>query len=217
MSALVVGCGGSPQLRRSNGKAHALDPSALLKTHVPAEHALSRHPSGPSFHPKLETFAAVELASGARLQLRYRLRGDLADVALAAHAPSRRVDRLWEHTCFEAFVAPEGREQYVEINVAPSTDWAAYVFDRYRHGMRPLDLARPPTIAVTRQPDELRVTADVDLTALTDSPWPWRVGLCAVVAETGGARSYWALRHPGPTPDFHDAAGFAVLLKGNTR
>jgi hypothetical protein len=188
-----------------------------LKTQIPAEQALGRHPSGPSFHPKLETFAAVELAPGPGLQLRYRLRGNLTDVAVAAHAPSRRVDRLWEHTCFEAFVAPESREHYIEINVAPSTEWATYAFERYRHGMRPLDLARSPAITVTRQPDELRVTADVDLTVLVDAPWPWRVGLCAVVMDTGGARSFWALRHPRPTPDFHDAAGFTVLLEGNAR
>jgi hypothetical protein len=181
------------------------------------EHALNRHPSGPSSGLGLEAFAAIELAPGPSLQLRYRLRGDLTEVAIAAHAPSRRADRLWEHTCFEAFIAPEGREHYVEINVAPSTQWAIYEFDGYRHGLRPLELAHPPAIAVTRQPNELRVTADVDLTVLADAPWPWRAGLCAVVAETGGARSFWALRHPGPTPDFHDAAGFAVLLKGTAR
>ena len=79
--------------------------------------------------------------------------------------------------------------------------------------MRPLDLARPPTIAVARETGELRVTADVELSALRQAPWPWRVGLCAVVAETGGACSYWALRHPGPKPDFHEAAGFTVRIE----
>jgi hypothetical protein len=151
------------------------------------------------------------------VQLRYRLRGDLTRIAIAAPAPSRRADKLWEQTCFEAFIAPEGSEHYVEINLAPSTEWAAYAFDRYRHGMRPLTLARPPTITVARETAELRVTADVDLSALGDAPWPWRVGLCAVVAETGGARSYWALRHPEPQPDFHAAAGFTLRLEGNAR
>jgi hypothetical protein len=80
--------------------------------------------------------------------------------------------------------------------------------------MRQLEVARPPTISVARQANELVVTADVDLSAIADAPWPWRAGLCAVVAQTGGARSYWALRHARPKPDFHDAASFAVILPG---
>ncbi len=181
------------------------------------DHSLSSHPGWSSPGSKRELFAQIELAPGPSVQLRYRLRGDLTRVAIAAPAASRRADKLWEHTCFEAFIAPEGSEHYVEINLAPSTEWAAYTFDRYRHGMRQLTLARPPTITVARETAELRVTADVDLSALGDAPLPWRVGLCAVVAETGGARSYWALRHPEPQPDFHAAAGFMLRLEGNAR
>jgi hypothetical protein len=181
------------------------------------EHALDPHAGEPSSVPRCKLFAQVELAPGPVVQLRYRLRGDLTGLAIAAPSASRRADRLWEHTCFEAFIAPYGRELYVEINVAPSTEWAAYAFDGYRLGMRQLEVARAPAIAVARQTDELTVTADVDLSALADARWPWRVGLCAVVAQTGGARSYWALRHSGPKPDFHDAASFAVLLTGSAR
>jgi hypothetical protein len=83
--------------------------------------------------------------------------------------------------------------------------------------MRPLDLSREPAVTVSRKAGELRVTADVDLSALIDAPWPWRIGLCAVVADAGGSRSYWALKHPRSTPDFHDAAGFTVRLEGIAR
>jgi hypothetical protein len=181
------------------------------------EYALVRHPDGTRSGQPCEIFAEIELAPGPCVRLRYRLRCDLTQIAIAARTAARRVDGLWERTCFEAFIAPEARDSYAEINVAPSTEWAAYGFDRYRHGMRPLDLARTPAVAVTRETDELRVTADVDLSTLTDAPWPWRIGLCAVVAEASGARSYWALEHPGPKPDFHDAAGFTVRLEGITR
>jgi hypothetical protein len=181
------------------------------------EYALVRHALGASLGSRCEIFAGVELAPGPSVRLRYRLRGDLAQLAIPARAAPRRVDGLWERTCFEAFVAPEGRDRYAEINVAPSTEWAAYEFDRYRHGMQPLTLAREPAVEVSRNAAELLVTADVDLSALVDAPWPWHVGLCAVVAENEGARSYWALKHPGTKPDFHDAAAYTVRLEGTTR
>jgi len=130
---------------------------------------------------------------------------------------SQRADRLWERTCFEVFVQPEGEERYWEFNFSPSGEWSAYAFERYRHGMRSLSLASPPRIAAVKQALDLRVTARVDLGMLADAPWPWRVGLTAVVEDAVGGLSYWALRHPGPKPDFHDAAGFLVRMEGRAR
>jgi hypothetical protein len=57
----------------------------------------------------------------------------------------------------------------------------------------------------------------MELAALPNAPWPWRVGLTAVVEERSGHRGYFALRHPRDKPDFHDAAGFAVSLDGSSR
>ena len=177
------------------------------------ERALTCHPAA-AFGAGLELSAAIESVAGARVRVTFRLRGELARVVFPARASPLRVDGLWERTCFEAFIAPDGRAHYVEINVAPSTEWAAYAFDGYRHGMRPLSLPRAPDIAVTQSPGEVRVTADVDLGVIEDAPWPWCVGLSAVIADRTGTRSYWALRHPAAKPDFHDAAGFAWRLEG---
>jgi hypothetical protein len=38
----------------------------------------------------------------------------------------------------------------------------------------------------------------------------WRLGLSALIDDTGGARSYWALAHAPGKPDFHHAASFAL-------
>jgi hypothetical protein len=179
------------------------------------ERALICHP-GAAPAARLELSAEIgPTATGVRV--RYRLCGELERVAVPARVPSRRADRLWERTCFEAFIAPEGRAHYVELNVSPSTEWAAYVFDGYRHGMRPLPLPSAPTIAVLEEPGELRVTADLDFSGIEDAPWPWRVGLCAVIVDRAGGLSYWALRHPAAKPDFHDAAGFSWRLTGSAR
>ena len=83
--------------------------------------------------------------------------------------------------------------------------------------MRPLAFAAPPSIAVVAKKNELRVTASVDRAALGDAPWPWRVGLTAVVEDRAGACGYYALEHPRDKPDFHDAAGFIVSLDGSAR
>lgn len=179
------------------------------------ERALICHPETASA-TRIELSAEIEpTATGVRL--RYRLCGELERVAVPVRARSRHVDGLWQRTCFEAFIAPEGRAHYVELNVSPSTEWAAYRFDAYRDGMRPLPLPQAPAIALLDEPGELRVTADMDLSRIGDAPWPWRVGLCAVIADRAGGLSYWALRHPGAKPDFHDATGFSWRIEGRAR
>jgi hypothetical protein len=156
-------------------------------------------------------------ASGPSLRFIYRLTGELAGLAIPRRGSARRAERLWEHTCFEAFVAPGSGERYYELNFSPSTEWAAYELDGYRQGLRPLALARPPSIAVAESANELRVTADVELDALVEAPWPWRIGLTAVVEDRAGGHAYFALAHPRQHADFHDAAGFVISLDGSAR
>ena len=161
--------------------------------------------------------ARVELEGPMRLTIEYALSGGLKELAIPRRKASRRADRLWEHTCFEAFVAPACGASYCELNFAPSTQWAAYAFDGYRHGMRPLELEKPPKVEVVTTADELRVTADIELRAFADASLPWRIGLSAVVEDRGGGRAYYALEHPREKPDFHDAAAFTLLLDGSSR
>jgi hypothetical protein len=42
----------------------------------------------------------------------------------------------------------------------------------------------------------------------------WRLGLAAVIEETSGRKSYWALAHPPGKPDFHHSDCFALELPG---
>ena len=83
--------------------------------------------------------------------------------------------------------------------------------------MQPLPLATAPSIAATQTAGELHVTAAIEVGAFLDAPWPWRIGLAAVVEDRAGGRAYFALQHPRESPDFHDVAGFAVLLDGSAR
>lgn len=181
-------------------------------------HALAPHPAAAVPHAVRGVAASAGLMpGGTAVRFEYRLMGAIERLAIPARAEPRRAERLWERTCFEAFAAPAAGGSYYELNFSPSTEWAAYTFDGYRQGMRPLALDAPPSIEVVATANTLCVTADVELGALAGGGWPWRIGLAAVVADRTGGRAYFALGHPRAAPDFHDAAGFVLSLDGSAR
>lgn len=150
--------------------------------------------------------------SPGRLQLTYTLSGRVRHLAIPSRGALMRVDELWRATCFEAFVRPRDIEGYVELNLAPSTAWAAYAFDAYREGMRDAEIAAP-SIEARIADDRLELRAEVDFSPFPDvADTPWRLAISAVIEETSGRKSYWALAHPPGRPDFHDPAGFVLEL-----
>ncbi|HYG25507.1 MAG TPA: DOMON-like domain-containing protein [Caulobacteraceae bacterium] len=166
---------------------------------------LTRHPSSSSSVSGIEADAS---RAGEVLTLRFVLEG-AAEVVLAPPSASVRRDELWRRTCFEAFVS-DGKG-YVELNFAPSTEWAAYRFDAYRQGMRAAELE--PRVEVARGDGGFELRAAVSGLPEGD----WRVGLSAVVEETSGSLSYWALAHPPGRPDFHHPDCFALELPASPR
>ena len=124
---------------------------------------------------------------------------------------SARVDRLWENTCFECFIAPADRSEYWEVNFSPAADWNFYSFDEYRQGMREEASIDHLAVQFGGVGDVLTVSATIPLpSSIADSHI--EVGLCAVVKEKTGNIGYWALAHPAEQPDFHDRRSFVVTL-----
>jgi hypothetical protein len=162
------------------------------------------HPSTPN-GPAQAVRVEVERRSAA-LSFTYALGGDVDRIRIPAAGPSERADDLWRHTCFEAFLKVPGEEGYLELNFAPSGDWAAYRFDSYRAGRTELDIP-PPSIGGYHGGDLL-----VSLVSLEGLPskCSWRIGLSAVVEDEEGRLSYWALAHPPGDPDFHHPDCFAL-------
>jgi hypothetical protein len=80
--------------------------------------------------------------------------------------------------------------------------------------MTVVDVEHAPSIAVQRAGDHLLMTACVDLEPLSDLDRNRRLRLAvsAVIEESDGRISYWALAHPPGKPDFHHADGFVVAL-----
>jgi hypothetical protein len=146
------------------------------------------------------------------LLLMYVVTGAIGDLRLPPPAAPARADELWRHTCFEAFVrAPRG-EAYCEFNFAPSTRWAAYRFDSYRAGMRVAGEIGAPRIEVQSGPEcyTLRAALKLDERSSLSRNGGWRLGVAAVIEETSGEKSYWALAHPPGKPDFHHSDCFAL-------
>lgn len=148
------------------------------------------------------------------LWLRYEVAGAVGALRLPAPSSPDRVDGLWRRTCFEAFVRAEGAEGYYEFNFAPSGQWAAYSFHRYRQGMQPAAGIGAPAIALnaTRQGFELTAALQLDRVADLPRAATWRLGLSAVIEAADGGVSYWALAHPPGKADFHHADCFALEL-----
>ena len=154
--------------------------------------------------------------AGPSLELRFRLEGHIAALAVPARAPTAFADRLWEHTCFEAFVKPDASPAYWEFNFAPSGEWARCAFSSYREpAPRATDAPGPraPRMRWSASPESLALDVSIELEEMQGQERaPLRIALAAVVEARDGSRSYWALRHPAPAPDFHHADGFAIAL-----
>ena len=157
---------------------------------------------------------AVAAEAGDKLALSFVLHGDLDNLQLPVGKPCRRMDELWRHTCFEAFLMPGDGPGYREYNFSPSGEWASYMFRDYRqvHDQRisQTEDEPAPVIRVHRGARSLTLEAELPLPVLTDRSL--RLGLSAVTEAADGKLCYWALRHPPGKPDFHHLDAFDLQL-----
>lgn len=174
------------------------------------------HPATPAPVVRTIEVHAARTADGG-LQLVYRLRGDMARLLIPEPEAPTYADALWEHTCFEAFVAVVGQRAYHEFNFSPAGQWAAYAFSDYRQRDPTRTLPVPPPIAARLSAGRLELEAAIPAAMLPPgaNAATWQIGLSAVVEArdiVDGSHSYWALRHAAALPDFHHRTGFALEL-----
>jgi hypothetical protein len=180
---------------------------------VECSYDLRCHPSARS-----QTVRAIAVlvsrSAGGELKMTFRLDGDIPRILISPPGVPRIATDLWRHTCFETFIAVEGQPVYHEFNFAPSGEWAVYAFSGYRNGGLLENEMMRPDIAL--RSDDIRLELDavvrLDVLSAIHARASIRVGLSAVIEASDGF-SYWAIRHPGDKPDFHDADGFALLLE----
>ncbi len=146
-------------------------------------------------------------------RLQFRVEGSMSRLRWPDRAAPDRADGLWQHSCFEAFLRADGDDGYHEFNFATSGAWAAWRFAARRRGRESPELP-PPAIGVERGAEFLEMSVALAPAALPlpDGARCVHAGLAAVIEDDAGRLSYWALAHPGPQPDFHNPAGFAIAL-----
>jgi hypothetical protein len=184
---------------------------------IPKKAVLKCHPEAPN-----QAVQAIEVAAGwtqdNALIFTFALRADLTRLRIPQPRPPSNADRLWQHTCFEAFVSVKGKTEYCEFNFSPSGEWAAYSFQRYRAGTPLEDHTLAPEITVRNGADRLDLNATVRLDRLPSiPPDAWlKLALCAVIEDQSGKLSHWALSHPPGKPDFHHPDSLALDLEPAT-
>lgn len=171
------------------------------------------HPETPA-SSLFSIHACLARSALGQMCVEYWLLGDTETITLPEPVDDgNRRDELWRTTCFEAFVRRPGEKRYGEFNFAPSMAWAAYQFADYRLDMNDLSID-PPQLDFVRSKDRIHLMVATDLASAPffTGNTPWQIGLSAVIEETNGTKSYWALAHPPGTPDFHHPDCFALTL-----
>ncbi len=190
---------------------------------MPAIHpvVLVAHPSTPCAAVRaLEV--RIEIREVDLLVLDYALQGDIPRLRIPPERTAQRVDELWKHTCFEAFLRTDDSPGYYELNFSPSGEWSAYRFSAYRHGLAPADGVGVPTTSVLASDTALRFEASIPVAAIREcmspqSEVPLRIALAAVIESHDGKLSYWAQHHAAAKPDFHHPDAFVLEIPHEVR
>ena len=153
---------------------------------------------------------SVARISVSEMALVYMVEGTVGRLRIPPPQAPVRAEGLWRETCFEAFLRAGRSISYTEFNYAPSGAWAAYRFEDYRRGMRPIEPMLAPGILCTPRAQSLQVYVRINIPLMTRDDQ--HIALATILQDTEGHISYWALAHAPGRPDFHDAVGFAAKL-----
>jgi len=138
---------------------------------------------------------------GGLLLLDYAVNGPLMDIRVPQEAilPGFTLG-LWQHTCCECFLRPDGGASYTEWNFSLDCNWWHCSFDAYRAPakMQPSDL-QPQNFQIFLRENTLALVAAVACPGTAGL----RVGPAIIIEHATGERSHWAITHPGAKPDFH--------------
>lgn len=137
--------------------------------------------------------------------------GEVGRLTIPVASLGERTDDLWQTTCFEMFIGLGGDRGYLEYNFSPSGDWAIYFFESYRVGMMPAHDRNIVRNWTEQSSVRLGHTVLIELER-NPAAVPIMMALSAVIEETDGTKSYWALAHPPGKPDFHHPDCFALTL-----
>lgn len=179
---------------------------------------LTCHPATPM--PEVRSIAAYAERTGVgQVNVRYVVHGDIGGIVVPMVMPPERADDLWRTTCFEMFLGVPDRAEYLELNLSPSSRWAAYDFDDYRQRGPGVTLLAVPRVDLRAGTDTLECSVRMDIKELVPAGGDrrdWIVNIAAVIEAKDGRMSYWALAHGDGAPDFHRRDCFVGILPSPT-
>lgn len=126
-------------------------------------------------------------------------------------ATTSRRNGLWKHTCLEVFGTHDllASTPYWEANCSTSGDWNAYSFSSYRADMAVSDNMTVELVQREASFQEAFFRVRIKGAALQQTK---HLGVTAVIEFMDDSRSYFALKHAGPQPDFHLKESFTISL-----
>jgi hypothetical protein len=173
---------------------------------------LIRHPDSPCAEVLGIEVDLARTKAGV-VTFRYSVTGAIPAIQIAELSNPSRADQLWRHTCFEAFILLKDGAYY-EFNFAPSAQWAAYRFQRYRSGRSDIVQVREAPIGTIQSQTRFDLKALVDLGGVSDldRDAPWRLAVTAIIENNNANKSFWSIAHAPGKPDFHLLDGFVLDL-----
>jgi hypothetical protein len=147
------------------------------------------------------------------LNLQYLLRSNLETIIIpqAVTTTTRQYD-LWEHTCLEFFLGLPDSTAYWEFNLSPAGDWNVFHFPNYRQNIAEEKAFTSLPFTVLQQANYLQLNLEVDLNKIIASEQNLEIGITSVIESQDQQLSYWALRHPASTADFHNRDSWIIKL-----
>lgn len=165
-------------------------------------------------HPDSQVKAVKRICVGYDLRtedwhLAFEVYGDIAQLELPPVHSVKLGQDLWQSSCFEMFIACT-THSYRELNFAPDGRCAAADFAGYRRA--PTWLRDPVLAHAESWQDAQRYRIDLSLAGTARPDMANHVGLCAIICDKSGAKSWWALQHEAGEPDFHHVSSFLIPL-----
>lgn len=120
-----------------------------------------------------------------------------------------RVSKLWEQTCFEAFIQPVGSKRYFEINLTINKSWNAFEFSDYRNPQPPNEFSGAELIHISIKDHQLKAQIKFEGVKFNVI----KASLCSVIFLKNKSVTYWSTRHADQKPNFHHFDSFTIERK----
>lgn len=131
-----------------------------------------------------------------------------------------RLNLLWQKTCFEMFFRCSQRSEYYEININELGEWNVYHFHNYRNPAPPQPEPNAQLINFVFDQNrfelnKFEISAEIQIKDFfkKQKADDLELNLTAIIKQSDGTTSYWAVQHAQSQPDFHHQESFILKRK----